>query len=418
MRNDCQRRVLRAGRADRIGCARAALVAGLASISGVASAAIEMEVKHAPSPLPTQDGRVLVYELNVRNFEDGCRRLVDVRVTGGGVVARRYQGDAIAGNALVYDAAMQPARNPAEGEAALHPVDVPQDGGVVLYFFLTLPDAAPPPAVLRHELDFTACADAAATWNTAAHESPVVVGLPFRGKGWVAGDSVNPGGVHRRTLIPKRDASGAPITGAFHAPERYAIDWVVVDDEARRAIGPVDRNRSYLAHGKEVIAVADGPIARTRDGMPEGTPPFNPPGQTVETAAGNYVMQDLGDGHFAFYAHLQPGSLRVREGDHVVRGQVLALLGNSGNSSEAHLHFHVSDGDDPLMSEGVPYVFDRYRVDGQADGMNEANGLFEDVERTLPVARLRRMPRSYSVIDADPAPPSPFEWAFPACCGP
>jgi hypothetical protein len=243
--------------------------------------------------------------------------------------------------------------------------------------------------------------------------APVVVGLPFRGPGWVAGDSVNATGTHRRTLIPIRDAAGVPITGAFHVPERYAIDWVVVDDDDRREVGPIDANASYLAYGREILAVADGTVTRTRDGMPQGTPPHNPPGQTTETAAGNFIMQDIGSGHYAFYAHLQPGSLRVHEGDRVVRGQVLALLGNSGNSSEAHLHFHVSDANDPLMSEGVPYVFDRFREVGQADGLDEASGVFDDVARAGPLVRLLAMPRSYSIVDADPAPPSPFEWAYP-----
>jgi murein DD-endopeptidase MepM/ murein hydrolase activator NlpD len=406
------------------GSAPATWLAWSLALAGAPAAAvaggITVDMHDPPGLLPTPSGRVLVYELNVRNFDADCARLVDVRAAGGDSLQRRYQGDAIAENALVYDAAMVPVRNPGEGESALHPVDVPPGGGAVLYFFLTLADNVPAPASLRHTLDFTACADGAPARQSVSEEGAisaapaVVVGLPFRGQGWVAGDSVNPTGTHRRTLIPVRDASGQPIVGEFHAPERYAIDWVVVDDDAHRAIGPIDANASYLAYGREIVAVADGTVSRTRDGMPQGTPPHNPPGQTVETAAGNYIMQDIGGGHYAFYAHLQPGSLRVHEGDHVTRGQVIGLLGNSGNSSEAHLHFHVSDANDPLMSEGVPFVFDRFRATGQVDGMNETNGLFDDVVRTVPVTRLRVMPSSYSVVDADPAPPSPFEWAYPA----
>ena len=62
---------------------------------------------------------------------------------------------------------------------------------------------------------------------------------------------------------------------------------------------------------------------------------------TLETVGGNNVIMEIGDGLYAFYAHLQPGSLRVKVGDKVRRGQVLGLLGNSGNSSEPHLHFHI-----------------------------------------------------------------------------
>ena len=79
---------------------------------------------------------------------------------------------------------------------------------------------------------------------------------------------------------------------------------------------------------------------------------------TSETVGGNHIVLDLGGGRYAFYAHLQPGSLKVKVGDRVTRGQVIGLVGNSGNSTEPHLHFHISDGVSPLGSEGLPYVLD------------------------------------------------------------
>ena len=79
---------------------------------------------------------------------------------------------------------------------------------------------------------------------------------------------------------------------------------------------------------------------------------------TSETIGGNHVVLDLGGGRFAFYAHLQPGSLKVKVGDRVTRGQIIGLVGNSGNSTEPHLHFHISNGVSPLGSEG-PALRDR-----------------------------------------------------------
>jgi murein DD-endopeptidase MepM/ murein hydrolase activator NlpD len=94
------------------------------------------------------------------------------------------------------------------------------------------------------------------------------------------------------------------------------------------------------------------------DGIPENVP--GPTSRavpmTLETLAGNHVTVDIGGGRFAFYAHLQPRSLRVKKGDRVRRGQVLGLVGNSGNSTEPHLHFHISDSPSPLGSEGIPHV--------------------------------------------------------------
>jgi murein DD-endopeptidase MepM/ murein hydrolase activator NlpD len=76
----------------------------------------------------------------------------------------------------------------------------------------------------------------------------------------------------------------------------------------------------------------------------------------MTTVGGNYVAIDIGHGRYALYAHVQPGSLRVKVGDRVKRGQIVALLGNSGNSTEPHVHFQIADGPTFLSSEGIPYA--------------------------------------------------------------
>jgi murein DD-endopeptidase MepM/ murein hydrolase activator NlpD len=82
-------------------------------------------------------------------------------------------------------------------------------------------------------------------------------------------------------------------------------------------------------------------------------------------AGGNYVVVDISNGRFAFYAHMQPGSLKVKKGDTVKQGQILGLLGNSGNTDTPHLHFHVMDGPSPLLSNGLPYVFTSFTGQGR-----------------------------------------------------
>jgi murein DD-endopeptidase MepM/ murein hydrolase activator NlpD len=76
------------------------------------------------------------------------------------------------------------------------------------------------------------------------------------------------------------------------------------------------------------------------------------------------VIIDIGHGHFAFYAHFQPNTLKVHKGDKVRRGQVLALLGNSGNSDAPHLHFGIEDGPLPFASNGLPFVFSSFTTTG------------------------------------------------------
>ena len=86
----------------------------------------------------------------------------------------------------------------------------------------------------------------------------------------------------------------------------------------------------------------------------------------MPTPAGNHVVLDLGHGEYALLAHMQRGSVRVRVGDRVRTGDVLGLTGNSGNSSEPHLHFHVQDRPGLFGgARGLPVSFVDYRADGR-----------------------------------------------------
>jgi murein DD-endopeptidase MepM/ murein hydrolase activator NlpD len=114
---------------------------------------------------------------------------------------------------------------------------------------------------------------------------------------------------------------------------------------------------------------------------------------TLETVGGNHVILDLGGGRYAFYAHLRPGTLRVRTGDLVRRGQVLGLVGNSGNSTEPHLHFHLADANSPLGSEGIPYVHESFEILGRCKGP-----LTGCTRSQTPEQRRREMPAGNMII--------------------
>jgi len=84
--------------------------------------------------------------------------------------------------------------------------------------------------------------------------------------------------------------------------------------------------------------------------------------KSMTSVTGNYVMIDHGKSEYSFYAHLQPGSVRVHKGDRVKAGDLIGKLGSSGNSTEPHLHFHVCDSNDPLMSAGIPVNFSNVTI--------------------------------------------------------
>jgi murein DD-endopeptidase MepM/ murein hydrolase activator NlpD len=138
------------------------------------------------------------------------------------------------------------------------------------------------------------------------------------------------------------------------------------DDGLIARNGDLSQNANYYTYGAETLAVADGVVADIKDGIPENVPQTKARAVpiTLETIGGNYVLLDIGNGRFAFYAHLQPQSLKVKVGDKVKLGQTLGLVGNSGNSDLPHLHFHIVNAASPLAAEGVPYVFKSFVMQG------------------------------------------------------
>jgi murein DD-endopeptidase MepM/ murein hydrolase activator NlpD len=93
-----------------------------------------------------------------------------------------------------------------------------------------------------------------------------------------------------------------------------------------------------------------------------------PSGMTLAEVDGNHIVLDLGNDQFAFYAHFKPGSIKaqgVKAGERVCRGQVLGLVGNSGNTSVPHLHFQVMSSPSTLGSNGVPYLIKDFELLGK-----------------------------------------------------
>ncbi len=148
------------------------------------------------------------------------------------------------------------------------------------------------------------------------------------------------------------------LEGRARIPGRFAIDWVRKDEHGNSARGDANVVKNSLGYGADVLAVANARVAAVRDGIMETELVSANPKHSLDEAAGNFIALDLGDGRFAIYEHLKPGSIRVAKGDRVRRGQVLGTLGFTGDSTEPHLHFHVADSPSPLSGEGLPYEFE------------------------------------------------------------
>ncbi|MFF9116165.1 M23 family metallopeptidase [Streptomyces massasporeus] len=171
-------------------------------------------------------------------------------------------------------------------------------------------------------------------------------------------------------------ADRTPSHGVHSYGQTFAIDILAEPEPGARPafrwLWPLARRpQDFPAYGAPVLAVADGTVVRAehrqRDHLSRTSLPgllylMLPEGMVREVAGvhrilGNHLVLDLGNDTYAAYAHLRRGSLTVGVGDRVRAGQILARCGNSGNSSEPHLHFQLMDGPDPGAARGVPFTW-------------------------------------------------------------
>lgn len=339
----------------------------------------------------------LGYELHVTNLSPLALTLkrIDVVQEGNGLVLLSLTDSALLRTLL------RPGTSIALAERAR------LTGKARVLSFLWVPvDRTRPPAALKHRLTFGR--DSAADLILEGATTPVggdavVISAPLRGEWAAINGPANTSG-HRRAVLG--------LNGLVTVPQRYAIDFLQVDQNGQTFRKDRSVNENFLAQGQEALAVADATVVDIKDGIPENKPGGRAVPITLETIGGNYIVLDLGQSRFAFYAHLKPGSLRVKVGDRVRRGQVIGLVGNSGNSTEPHLHFHISDGlakgTTTLGSEGLPYLIDRMDVVGEC-----AITVAITCTRKAPVTVRNVMPSQNQLVRLTP-PPGPPDYTAPA----
>ncbi len=333
-----------------------------------------------PDPIPVRgtDGRDhLIYELSILNCSARPATITSITTRADHPDGDRLAGlqaeDVIGSSLLVgeYPASPEPVRS------------IPSGRTVLVIMDAVLPGDRRRPGRLVHEIgaDFAQLqpgqAAYAENFPTAVTQlggivgvdlqTPIEIGAPLEGANWWAANACGSMNAHRAALIP--------VGGRVNPAERYAIDWVRVDPDARSMFdpdtglaatlsGPPDANSSYYTWDQPILAVADGEVVTVLDALPDATPQAIMAGLPLDQLGGNHVVLAIADQVYAFYAHLRPGSVAVSVGDRVRRGEQIARCGNSGSSTEAHLHFHVMDSPFPLDADNLPFVIDRFHFDG------------------------------------------------------
>lgn len=345
---------------------------------------LELRVPKPPTVGTGEGASFLVYELHVTNFSPRPMTLRQVDVVTGDATHRALLS--LADTALQHSLTRPGLTIKMDERPMIGP-------GLRAVVFLWVPvEARTAPASIVNRVTVAQGSGDSAKVSTLdgpavpVTPSVVVIGPPLRGGPWLAANGPSNTSGHRRALIP--------VGGVPSISQRFAIDYVKLGSDGKTYTGDSLVNRNYLAEGNDALAVADGRVSEVKDGIPENVPGIDSRAVpiTLETIGGNHVIIDLGQGRFAFYAHLQPGSIRVKVGDRVKRGQVIGLVGNTGNSTEPHLHFHISDSSSPLGSEGVPYAHESFEVVGNC------RSLTGDCQRSTPVTRRREMPMANALV--------------------
>jgi murein DD-endopeptidase MepM/ murein hydrolase activator NlpD len=178
----------------------------------------------------------------------------------------------------------------------------------------------------------------------------------------------------------------APSLHSHHrwaANEEFALDLVALGGNGKTHKGDGTRLDDFYCYGRDILAVADGTVVEVATDGTEANDRLRRPGESADdfqkrtvqaqnellmkspkAVIGNYVVLRHADGEYSQYAHMKQGSVRVKVGDTVTRGQVIGQVGQTGNTTEPHLHFQLTDGPDPLYSRGVPILFKTLAVEG------------------------------------------------------
>jgi hypothetical protein len=349
------------------------------------------DVLAPPVPVPATDGKVhLAYELKLTNVLDQEVTLTSVGVRSGDRTLLDLSGDRLGYWTRVIGTSSPTTKlGPAQTGVVWLDVALEKDEAIptdlVHLVGISVPKPMPPlfPATMTEVVAPV----------TVATRKPVVISPPLSGAGWLDGNGCCDMGSHRMALNP--------IDGGLWAAERFAIDYVQMDADGRLFSGDKTKLESYPSFGADIYAVADGPVVATVDGMPEQVPGQSPSGLALDDYAGNHIVQDLGDGNYALYAHIKTGAVKVNPGDRLTAGQVIGSVGNTGNTDAPHLHFHVMSTPHPLRSNGLPFVFDSFTLDSRINNADELGPLLDGRQAPLQPGFAKRDETDVTPMDLD-----------------
>jgi hypothetical protein len=313
-----------------------------------------VDVPTTPTPFKRDGQTNLAYEVHVTNMAQAILLIQKAEVLD--------ERDSVIAS---FDATSLPAivARPVPALKLVDPRMIEPGKRAVVYLWYGLPAGRAAPTTIRHRLMFQPTGPQSYATNVViagethpAHQLAPTLGAPLRGGPWVARFSGNLD-AHRRTVF---SVNGRPIIA-----QRFAIDFGKLGPDWRQFKPNGTTNADVYGYADDILAVGDARVAAAADSMAENDPnkPI-PPISTMAAALGNHVILDLGRGAYALYAHMLPGSITVKPGDRVRKGQVIGKVGNTGAATGPHLHFQLMTDASLARADGTPYQFDSFSVLG------------------------------------------------------
>ncbi|HPL64550.1 MAG TPA: M23 family metallopeptidase [Syntrophales bacterium] len=341
---------------------------------------LQLTVPFAPQRVLSDKWQNVAYEIDIsrdyRALGYALKRVEVLDPAGKMKIVRAYEGQTLAANMLLPDKYKE--------------IKIP-----MVLVWLKFDHSGTVPKSLIHRFYFQRVSDGRAVTMTGAGTrvdfSPVrVIASPMKGKLIALFETTDEKVHHFR--LPVMDGKRTKN------PQRYAADWMILTQDGKLRKEPGETNEDYPIWKADLLAVADGTVVDARDGMDDWVGWFTDTGRVKPAdVTGNHVYLDIGQGHYAVYAHCMKGSVVVKKGDKVRTGQVVCKAGNTGVSNAPHLHFQISNGPDPLAAESVPYVFDKFVVTGNAARAWQVDGAsYEPL--AVPRVVKERIPDCFDVI--------------------
>ena len=348
---------------------------------------IEVGAVSRPGEIRQSGGRALVYELIVSNPRTGPMTVEELQVSRGrgGLIA------SIAGTD--WPGIVTPLPIGTRATFTRQGLRLGSGGRALLYLWLEVPEGELPES-LCHELIVVGDLEGAevrwaVTGPTLQVRSALVIDAPVRGGEWLVNNGLGDATNHRRFFV---------VHGEYLIPQRFGADFHKLAADGNNASNEGLRLEDFHSYDVPLHAVADGEVVVVHDVLDDNPAQAPPLEFAWDDVPGNHVILRIAPEAYAMYVHLRPGSIRVRPGERVERGQVIAAIGNTGNVSAPHLHFHVGDRPHVNSSQGIPihfrsfesllddYVFDPAQLPWVEHGLQVEAGL----PRTGSVVRFPR----------------------------